>query len=232
MKTPETKPDHHRPLTSTIQAAIRANLIPAIVLQSAALTILLTYFYWPPATRIFDALADLKQQFGFGYSIVATSLAAGVLPLVLVHWQRGRTRRVTTGDWVFGVCLWGLKGAETDLFYRFQAWAFGDAVDLPTVATKTLIDQIAFVPIWGMTSCLVAYAWHEGGWTRATLRNIASVRWLRETWLPAMVANWLVWLPAVIMIYCLPLSLQLPFQNIVLCFWVLILTFLTQHQAK
>jgi hypothetical protein len=224
--------DEHRPLAKTIAAALRANILPAIALQSAALAILLTYFYVPPVTHLFDGLADLKQRFGYGYSIVATSLAAGVLPLLLMHWQRGRTRSVTAGDWAFGICLWGLKGVEIDLFYRLQARAFSEAVDLPTVVTKTLIDQIAYVPFWGMTSCLVAYAWHEGGWTAATLRNIASIRWLRETWLPAMVANWLVWIPAVVMIYCLPLPLQLPFQNIVLCFWVLILTFLTQHQAK
>jgi len=118
MSLPAEKPDDHRPLAGTIAAAVRANAIPAVVLQSAALAILLTYFYWPPATRLFDVLADLKEQFGFGYSLVATSLAAGVLPLLLVHWQRGRTRRVTAGDWVFGICIWGLKGVEVDLFYR------------------------------------------------------------------------------------------------------------------
>ena len=232
MNQPASESDAHRPLLQTIAAAIRANVIPAVVLQSAALAILLAYFFVPPVTGFFDTLAGLKERFGFGYSIVATAFAAGVLPLLLVHWQRDRKRSVTFGDWVFGISVWGLKGIEIDLFYRVQALAFGEATDLRTIATKTLVDQIAYVPFWGMTSCLVAYAWHEAGWTAASLRNIFTIRWLRETWLPAMAANWLVWIPAVVMIYCLPLSLQLPFQNIVLCFWVLILTFLTQHQAE
>ena len=39
--------------------------------------------------------------------------------------------------------------------------------------------------------------------------------------LPLVVLNWMVWLPAVVVIYCLPVPLQLPIQNLVLCLFCL-----------
>ena len=42
-----------------------------------------------------------------------------------------------------------------------------------------------------------------------------------------LVSGWMVWIPAVSMIYILPASLQIPLFNIVLCFWSLVLTLIT-----
>jgi hypothetical protein len=47
-----------------------------------------------------------------------------------------------------------------------------------------------------------------------------------------MVANMGVWLPAVIIIYALPTPLQLPLQNIVLCFYTLIVAYQTGAKER
>jgi len=48
-------------------------------------------------------------------------------------------------------------------------------------------------------------------------------------YLPMLIAGWLVWIPTVMLIYLFPLPLQLPFQNIILCFWSMILLFFTKN---
>jgi hypothetical protein len=41
-----------------------------------------------------------------------------------------------------------------------------------------------------------------------------------------------VWLPAVAIIYTLPTPLQLPLQNVVLCFFTLLLAHLARHTKR
>jgi hypothetical protein len=49
--------------------------------------------------------------------------------------------------------------------------------------------------------------------------------------LPILIANWGIWTPAVAIIYLLPTALQLPMQNIVLCFFTLLLATITRRPA-
>jgi hypothetical protein len=48
--------------------------------------------------------------------------------------------------------------------------------------------------------------------------------------LPTLIANFGVWVPAVAIIYALPTPLQLPLQNLVLCFFTLLLAHLNRRQ--
>lgn len=55
----------------------------------------------------------------------------------------------------------------------------------------------------------------ELGWDFVTFR-VPSV----------LCSTWMVWVPAVSLIYSLPSTLQIPLFNLVLCFFVLILSFI------
>lgn len=54
--------------------------------------------------------------------------------------------------------------------------------------------------------------------------------WYARTVLPTLIANFGVWVPAVAIIYALPTPLQLPRQNLVLCFFTLLLAHLNRRQ--
>jgi len=60
-------------------------------------------------------------------------------------------------------------------------------------------------------------------------RTLATVRsrsfWVREV-PQSIIGCWMVWLPAVTLIYCLPGSLQIPLFVLVSCFWSLIFNLL------
>ena len=108
----------------------------------------------------------------------------------------------------------------------------GDNADFLTVALKTIFDQFVYVPIFGLLNVILFLAWREADYSFSRLRKRLAPGWYRDRVLPGLVANWLIWIPAVALIYCFPLALQLPVQNLILCFWILLLTILTSDHSK
>ncbi|MFW5682720.1 MAG: hypothetical protein ACOC1G_06915 [Phycisphaeraceae bacterium] len=94
------------------------------------------------------------------------------------------------------------------------------------------LDQGVYAPLYAAPSLLLAYRLHDGGYRLRSLGVVASRRWWLDKALPVILANSAVWTPAVAMIYALPLALQLPMQNLVLCFWSLILVFMTDPDRQ
>ena len=92
------------------------------------------------------------------------------------------------------------------------------------VADSLLLLAVVRVEVWATPSCLVAYFWKDAGFDwRATYAKWRS----REYWLfllpSSLLSVWIVWLPAVSIIYALPSSLQIPLFCIVCCFWSILL---------
>ena len=114
-----------------------------------------------------------------------------------------------------------------DALYRLQAHVFGDAVALGVVLSKVLVDQFVYCPIWAVPTTVILYLWKDCGFSVARTKANLGERWYYRRAVPVMVSNWGVWIPAVTLIYFLPQPLQLPLQNIVACFWVLLLMFIT-----
>ena len=124
--------------------------------------------------------------------------------------------------------FWGIKGVEVDIFYRFQGQWFGYANDFKTIASKTLVDQFLYSAFWAAPSITISYLWVENRFKfkqtwRAMDRNFFTVK------MPTIIlSNWLVWIPAVSVVYLMPADLQIPLFNLVLCFWVLLLAVLNK----
>jgi hypothetical protein len=53
-----------------------------------------------------------------------------------------------------------------------------------------------------------------------------------DEWITVLFSTWVVWIPAVSIVYSLPSALQLPIFNLVLCFWCLLLTFVTGSERQ
>ncbi|MBB6430396.1 Mpv17/PMP22 family protein [Algisphaera agarilytica] len=211
-------------------AAARANAVPGAVLSVFAVGLLVSYWYVPPVTAALNALADLKAELGWMFVVPSTAFFGGVLPW-LVQRARPSVRRFTPWHHLgFLVVFWGIKGLEVDGMYRLQAMWFGQGSDVLTLTKKIIVDMGIYCPIWAVPTTVAAYAFKDAGYS---LRGIGLggrsltrwKRWWMQSVLPVVISNWGVWVPAVMVIYCLPLALQLPVQNLVLCFWSLILAF-------
>lgn len=204
----------------------RRNAKPAAVLVLLTAGLILGYEHLAPMRAAMDRLAEARERTGIGFGVVSTALFGGALPLVF---RRLLLRQPATGDEIlFGVCFWGYKGAELGLFYDLQAHLWGTGSDFLTLVTKVFFDQGVYCPLVAVPTMTLGYLWLDCGFsfrrTRAALR--AEGYWARA--LPVLISNALLWVPAIFIVYTLPTALQLPLQNLILTFWVLILMLLAR----
>jgi hypothetical protein len=212
-------------------AAARANLLPGLILQAVALAVLLAYYFWPAARAGLEEVAALKERYGYGFSMVSTAIAGGLLPILFQQAFRTPDARQNLKALPFFILFWGWKGAEVDLLYRTHATLFGDDAALLTILYKSLVDQFVYVPFWAVPTMVLGYLWRESGYSFRELRRRLGSQWYRRRGLPVLLSNWGVWIPVVAIIYALPAALQVPLQNLALCLWVLMLLYLTSRHV-
>ncbi|MET0261591.1 MAG: hypothetical protein ABW223_01745 [Rariglobus sp.] len=210
----------------------RANLIPGLVLQAFALALLLGFYFHAPTRAAFAQLADLRIKTGFVFDLISTGLCGGLIPLLYLKSLPSTRARYTWTQGGFLAVFWSYKGLEIALWYSFMAWSFGTSNDIATIATKSVIDQFVYCPIWAIPTTATAYFWCENHFSsRAVIDDFRQPRWYARRVLPVLCANLGVWLPLVFIIYALPTPLQLPLQNLALCFFTLMLAHLSQRRA-
>jgi len=211
----------------------RANVRPGLVLQAAALAIVLAYYYHAPTRAALEQLMAFRARTGLVFGVFSTALFGGVLPFLYLRTNPGTSVR---GDWRQGAVLtafWGYKGVEIELWYRLLAWLVGTGGGAGTIAIKTALDQFVYCPFFAVPLMAVVYQWCATGFSaRAVAADFRATGWYGRTVLPTLLANLGVWLPAVAIIYALPTALQLPMQNIVLCFFTLMLAHMNRRRER
>ncbi|MEM8495168.1 MAG: Mpv17/PMP22 family protein, partial [Planctomycetota bacterium] len=134
-------------------------------------------------------------------------------------------------DLAYFTVFWAVKGIEIQLLYTVLDAVVGSGASVGVILGKLVIDMAFYCPVWAVPTTLLAYQFRESGFSLSAVRRGPLGRgighWVRWSVFPVVINNWCVWIPAVIVIYTMPLALQLPFQNLVLCFWCLVLAFLS-----
>ncbi len=217
------------PLQKSLDSA-KANLLPGMALWLLASLIVVTYYTVDAARPIFDVIASIKQRYGIAYSLVATSLFGGVIPAVYVQLSSPVSRRQFGRLLLFGIFLWGYRGLEVDILYGIQAMLFGTEVTFPVVAKKVVVDQFVVNPLWMGPTTILVYLWKESDFSISRASQRLSWRFFGESLPAVLFSTWIVWVPSVAIIYSLPLQLQVPLFNLVICFFVLLLTHLTRRE--
>jgi hypothetical protein len=216
-------------IKKSILSALKQNLLPGLVLQLFALTLVLVYFFVPASQPVYAWFGVLKHVYGYGYAFIATALFGGLIPfLYLYATDRLDKNRSLFGLLLFYLIFWGLKGIEVDFFYRLQGEWFGYENNVQTIALKAAVDQFLYSALWAAPSITIVYLWVESGydfrkWVNEMDRKFFCVK------IPTIIlSNWMVWIPSVSIVYSMPQNLQIPLFNLVLCFWVLLLSVLNR----
>ena len=216
-------------LKANIIAALKQNIGPGITLQLFALIILLTYFYWPESHLVFNLLIKMKTTYGWCYSAVSTMIFGGLIPFLYLY-VNGKIPINHAKHFFFYTIFWAIKGVEVDFFYQLQGYWFGNDANFQTIAIKTIIDQFIYSALWAAPGITIIYLWKDSEfnfnkWRRQLNNELWQIK------IPTVVvSNWLIWIPAVSIIYTMPAALQLPMFNLVLCFFVLLLASVTRSR--
>ncbi len=207
--------------------AAKKHQVPGIILWCFGLFVVSGYYWSTTIHQWLEFVGDWKRQSSFLFAAGSTGLFGGLVPSLIQMLSKGTSsnRPFIISNSLF----WAIKGLEIELLYQWQALAFGDQVGWGTVAIKTGFDQFVYVPTIGIANVVLFYLWRDCQYSYSEFRHRLGRHWYVRRVLPVVISNWIIWVPAVVLIYCLPLALQLPVQNLILCFWVLILTFVTSR---
>lgn len=207
----------------------RANLLPGFVLQVLAVALVTAYYQHDATRALLTRLADWRMEVGIASAVFTTGLFGGLLPVLYLRLRAGAGGHFTFAQGAAITLFWAYKGAEVDVFYRLLAHFVGEGNDVATIAIKASIDQFVYCPLLAVPFTAVMYDWTNSHFRGSAL--VADMRaggWIRRRVVPVLISNLGVWLPAACIIYSLPTPLQLPLQNLVLCFF----TLLVAHQTR
>lgn len=211
----------------------RANVLPGLVLQVVALSLVLGYYFAPGVAETLRGLTALRARWGVGFSMLSTAIAGGVIPWIYLRVMPATRARYDAAQGLGLVFFWALKGLEVHALYAILAALVGTEPSVGTVLTKSVLDQLVYGPLWAVPGMWIGYQWIEHHFNFAPVWSRMRQRgWYARDLLPVFIANFGIWAPTVALIYVLPVPLQLPMQNLVLCFFTLLMAHLSQRRTQ
>jgi hypothetical protein len=225
------KVDGNKVLASGL-AGMRQNALPGFALWLLALVLVGADWLSPAAHALVQSVGVWKVRYGLVFSATTTAFFGGVVPFLFLLATRRIGRQRWRAELVFFVLFWAYKGVEVDLLYRLQAHLFGNVATPGTIARKVLVDQFVYNPIVAAPVSALAFLWKESSFSWQAMRARLGFEFMTFTVPVTLMSTWAVWIPAVTIIYCLPAPLQIPLFNLVLCFWVLVLSFISKRPVE
>ena len=80
-------------LVKICKNAAKANIVPGIILQTFALSLVLGYYYVPAINTFFEQISEIKKQYGYTFSAISTGFFGGVLPFFILY----KTKQIPKG---------------------------------------------------------------------------------------------------------------------------------------
>lgn len=217
--------------TAQIRQAFMANIRPGAILWLFMLIFFVAYATNESFSSWLGKVSALKTSIGYPFSFAVYVLFAAFLPetLKILFFQKGRVTGQNFRNFVFVGLLFGMIGIITDIFYGFQALWFGETGGLQSLLLKAFVDQGLYSPIANFILVSIFFL-RENGIRKEVVKNILTAQFALAKVLPVVVAGWCVWIPGVMLVYSMPTALQLPVASLILCFWVLIFTFVASQK--
>ena len=179
-------------------------------------------------------VGGIKQEIGYSFAFVSYMLSGALLPelMRIVFFQGGKLRWENLRNFSLTGPFIGLMGVTVDFFYRCQNEWFGVGNNWATIVIKVLVDQLLYSPFFANLLCTLFFTLRDGRFKREVFASIFTLEFITGKVLPVQIAGWAFWVPAVACIYFMPPQLQIPFAVLVQTFWVLMVTTITERQAR
>lgn len=218
-------------IVSELRASFSAVWVPGIILQVFAGILVAGWFLVPSLQPYYTDIAAARERGGLLFSAAIFALAGGVIPMLVQALRGEKSWSSAAPDGSYLTCAWFILGIATDLMYRLQATCFGDGHDATTLVLKTSCDQFLWTPLVALPFQRFVYGMIERGYDFDSKLLPLKLSWYRQA-TPNLILNWLVWIPAVTLMYMLPAPLQVPFAAIMVCFYSLLMMSITRHSHQ
>ena len=222
-------PSHLREVIRLGLGGARSNLLPGSILWVAGVVLVVLYYQVGVVAEVLDQVGEFKLKSSPWFAMVSMALFGSLVPWVAQAVFIKGEHQQSLGKVPLLFLFWAIQGWEVDWLYRIQAMLFGTGIDVTTIMQKTMVDQFVWVPFLGVPQVVLAYLFIENNCSLAACREALARKSFLQRAIPLVIATWIVWIPAVSLIYLFPLALQLPLMNLILALWCLILTFFAKN---
>lgn len=205
---------------------------PFLLIQAAALALVVSYFVSPTVRDICASISAFQTRGGVLFAVIASAIAGAILPELakLVTGIRGKPLGQRLHDTAFNALFFGFSGFVVFYFYALQAVMFGDDARLITIAKKVAVDQFIFSIVWAVPYSLFMYSWKNANYNLARTFAELSPRKLIVRVPSMLLPIWAFWIPMVSMIYALPAELQFALFSLALAAWSLLVVFIAGQE--
>lgn len=207
----------------------KANLRAGVILWLVGSVLVGSYYSAPPVRQLLDDIGQFKVAFTPWFAMISTAAFGALLPFVFQLFFLPKEKKQSFRQVSWLVLFWAIHGWQVDWLFRLQAMAFGDEVTFAILLKKMMVDQLVWSPLFALPQVVLVYLFVENDCSLGQTRKALQRRGYLTRAIPILVVNWVVWIPAVTLIYLLPLALQLPLQNLILSLWCLLLLFFAKH---
>ncbi|MEK9772145.1 MAG: hypothetical protein VW576_01140 [Opitutae bacterium] len=209
---------------------LKANLITGVCIWVVGGVLIFFYYKVEYFASWLDQFGKLKKDTGFLYSALSTSLFGGLIPYLALLFRKSIPKTKRWAWLVFFVLFWGVKGMEVDAFYRIQGYLFGQDNSWEVIFSKVCTDQFIYCVFWSAPITAIFYGWKNADFLWSEVKEIRDLRCLVRESAFLLFSTWIIWIPAVAIIYAMPTDLQIPCFNLTLCFFVLVISYLEPHE--
>jgi hypothetical protein len=213
--------------------AVRKYWRPFLLLQGAAMLLVVGYYLSPMVHRACESLSDFKRRVGLPFACISAAFAGAILPelakaIMLGDRKIDSLRLRNVG---FAVVVFAIAGIIADTQYRWMSLVFGNDPHVFTVIKKTLADQFITTPIYGVPYYIWMFDLRANRYNFfRTIREL-SLNWYLRRVMPLLIPAWAFWLPMVTLIYILPGPLQFCLYLFAVAAWSLLMVFVASGRG-
>ena len=130
--------------------AAKANFLPGVLLQGIMACVLSLYLFHDGSRAFFLLVGESRQELGVVFAMVSYTFSGALLPEIMrvLLFQRGRVDAGNLQRFVTLAPLWIFMATAVDYFYTAQNEWFGFGNGFSTVATKVLVYQLLYSPLF------------------------------------------------------------------------------------
>jgi hypothetical protein len=193
----------------------------------AAMAILVGIYYeWPAGSSILTAYGAWQHSGGALAAALASGIAGGIISEISLVYgaNRGRWTLGHLEHLVFKFVLFFFGGFVSYEFYCLQAYWFGDGATWSVIMPKVLVDQFIYSVFWATTYQTLAFRWQSFRYSGRKLWSELDGNFIIDRMLPVLVTNWMFWIPGTMLLYAMPLMLQMPLAVFAISIWSILLS--------
>lgn len=203
-------------------AAVKANRLPMAVLWMMAVALVIGYYNLPPVEMALRPVFGFQANGGWWAAVANRVAFCGLLPGVFLLTVRA-IRPAHPWITVLANCAWmGAWGIASNAFFTLQAEMFGSGHSLATLVCKVFVDKC----VWSAILCVplnsLFFYWEGRDFSISRCRAEWPQSYLRQIYLPILMADFMVWIPVQFAVYMFPLELQIQLVGFAGAFWSLV----------